>query len=526
MRDASSSCPAPAGPCVLAAKTAERKHPTQKPAGTLAALLVAGTLLPTACTTSAGEAQNDPLPVPSSKLRVLVLTDIENEPDDAQSLVRFLLYVNEMDVEGLLATTSVWMRDTTRVDKIQGHIEAYREVRDNLLVHADGYPETDFLLSQVKTCRDAYGMNGVSEGNDTEGSEQIIATVDKEDDRPLWISVWGGANCLAQALWKVRETRTPEELDAFVAKLRVYTISDQDDSGPWMRQEFPNLFYVVTPSSPHDGDDYKYATWVGISGDHFHGMFEGPNFEIVDNPWLSENIRTGHGPLAARYPATAYLMEGDTPSFMNLFRNGLAGHISPSYGGWGGRYAVSQPEGESRPIWTNSDDTVLAFDGNTYTTNHATVWRWREGGLTNPDPALRRDCIELYKAAIPPARELGARYVKFWPGQDGYDYPFQADYEDLWKYSVDAVREVAASAPNIQFAIECKFKEPRTHMLFCNVATTLLAIEDMGVNNVGIVTLRKLDALLDRLDVAALREAQTRQDALAAQRLVLDLFLG
>ena len=112
---------------------------------------------------------------------------------------------------------------------------------------------------------------------------------------------------------------------------------------------------------------------------------------------------------------------------------------------------------------------------------------YRKGGLTNPDPAVRRQCIDMYTAAIEPARELGAKYVKFWPGQDGYDYPFQADYADLWKYSVDAVREVAASAPDMQFAIECKFKEPRTHMLFCNVATTLLAIEDMGVDNVGIV---------------------------------------
>ena len=73
----------------------------QKSAGTLAVLLVAATLLPTACTRSVGEAQNDPLPAPSSKSRVLVLTDIENEPDDAQSLVRFLLYTNEMDVKGL-----------------------------------------------------------------------------------------------------------------------------------------------------------------------------------------------------------------------------------------------------------------------------------------------------------------------------------------------------------------------------------------------------------------------------------------
>ncbi len=240
--------------------------------------------------------------------------------------------------------------------------------------------------------------------------------------------------------------------------------------------------------------------------------------------------------------------------------------------------------------------------------------KYRKGGLTNPDPALRRDCIDLYKAAIPHARELGAKYVKFWPGQDGYDYPFQTDYEDLWNYSVDAVHEVAESAPDMQFAIECKFKEPRTHMLFCNVATTLLAIEDMDVDNVGIVmdlghsffaretpsealqlahrrgrltsvevndnwrewdddmtagsvhlietlefmytlrkigwdevilldqfpfredpvqaaresitTLRKLDALVDRIDVDALREAQNNQDALAAQRLVLDLLLG
>lgn len=338
-------------------------------------VLVAMSIL-TACATAVPTETTEAY---ETKTRVLVLTDIENEPDDAQSLVRFLLYSNEMDVEGLLATTSVWMRDTTRADKIRGHIEAYEQVRSNLMAHAGGYPEAEDLKALVKSCRPVYGMEGVGEGNGTEGSAHIIAAVDKDDDRPLWVSVWGGANCLAQALWTVRKTRTPEEVDAFVAKLRVYTISDQDDSGPWMRREFPNLFYIVTPSSPHGGEDYKYATWVGISGDNFHGNFTGPNFVLVDNPWLSENIRTNHGPLGARYPATEYLMEGDTPSFFNLFQNGLAGYVSPSYGGWGGRYTVSQPDGESRPIWTNSDDTVLAYDGNTYTTNHATVWRWREG---------------------------------------------------------------------------------------------------------------------------------------------------
>jgi len=311
--------------------------------------------------------------------RVLVLTDIENEPDDAQSLVRFLLYSNEMAVEGLLATTSVWMRDTTRADKILGHVEAYGEVRDNLLVHANGYPEAEALKNQVKSCKAVYGMEGVGEGMDTEGSEHIIATVDKPDDRPLWISVWGGANCLAQALWKVRETRSQEELDAFVSKLRVYTISDQDDSGPWMREQFPHLFYIVTPSNPRGSEGYSVATWVGISGDNFHGNFAGPDSNLVENPWLLEHIRTGHGPLCERYPAIEYLMEGDTPSFFNLFRNGLASDVSPSYGGWGGRYRLYQPEGEPRPFWTNDTDSVLAFDGNWYNTNHATIWRWREG---------------------------------------------------------------------------------------------------------------------------------------------------
>ena len=240
--------------------------------------------------------------------------------------------------------------------------------------------------------------------------------------------------------------------------------------------------------------------------------------------------------------------------------------------------------------------------------------KFQKGALTNPDSHLRGEAIELYKRAIQIARELGAKYVKFWPGQDGYDYPFQADYELLWRYSVEGVREVAASAPEMQFGIECKFKEPRTHMFFSNVANTLLAIQAMGVDNVGIVfdsghsflaketpaeavqlaarhgrltsvevndnwrdwdddmavgsvhlietlefllalrtigwdevilldqfpfredpvaaaresirTVRQLDALLDRLDLKALKAAQGRHDALAAQRLVLDLFLN
>lgn len=314
--------------------------------------------------------------------RVFVLTDIENEPDDAQSMVRFLTYSNQWDVEGLVATTSVHMQENTAVWRIREIVEAYGKVRDNLNKHEPGYPTAEYLLSIIKEGLPDYGMRAVGEGNDSPGSELLISAVDKEDPRPLWVTVWGGPNVLAQALWKVRATRSPDEVEAFVSKLRVYTISDQDDSGPWIREEFPNLFYITSPGF-HAGGAYHHATWSGISGDKFWGRFVGADFSIVDNPWLDEHIRS-KGPLGAQYPHTKYLMEGDTPSFLNLIDNGLSNPERPDWGGWGGRYEFYTPrmqkwfiEPETRPFWTDAVDEVMGADGNWHTSNKATLWRWR-----------------------------------------------------------------------------------------------------------------------------------------------------
>ncbi len=318
--------------------------------------------------------------VPEEKPRVIVLTDISNEPDDEESLVRFLVYSNEYDVEGLIATTSVWLKDTVRPERIQERVTAYGQVRDNLLKHASGYPTREHLLSVIKTGRPEFGMNGVGESKGSEGSRHIIEVVDKPDQRPVWVCIWGGANCLAQALWDVKYTRSAEALDAFVSKLRVYTISDQDNSGRWMRITFPNLFYIVSPSSV-DNQEYQRATWTGISGDRLYQNGAMYRFELVDNPWLEKNIIQDHGPLGALYPRLKYIMEGDTPSFFSLINNGLGSSISPSYGGWGGRYVLHQAYGEIRPIWTNARgtrDTVAAENGMSYTSDQATIWRWRE----------------------------------------------------------------------------------------------------------------------------------------------------
>jgi hypothetical protein len=182
------------------------------------------------------------------KPRVIVLTDIENEPDDAMSLVRFLVYSNQWDVEGLIATTSVHQQKKIATWRIREILEAYGEVRDNLEKHETGFPTKDYLMSLVRDGLADYGMNAVGKGMDSPGSELLIQAVDKNDNRPVWVLVWGGPNCLAQALWKVKNTRTPAELAKFVSKLRVYAISDQDDSGPWIRKTFPICFTLPVPA--------------------------------------------------------------------------------------------------------------------------------------------------------------------------------------------------------------------------------------------------------------------------------------
>lgn len=345
------------------------------------------------------------------KPRVFVLTDIDNEPDDAMSLVRFLTYANQFEVEGLVATTSVHQRSRVAPQSIRRIVEAYGKVRDNLELHEPGYPTGPALLALVTEGLPAYGMLAVGEGKDSPGSEALLRAIDRDDSRPLWVCVWGGSNVLAQALWKIRATRPAEALGHAVSRLRVYAISDQDDSGPWLRKEFPDLFCIVSPGFSAGGA-YHHATWSGISGDYFHARCAGADFSLVTNEWLDRNVRR-KGALGAEYPRWEYLMEGDTPSFLGLISNGLNEPEHPHYGGWGGRYELYTPRlqkwhlhAETRPVYTDADDEVLGVDGRWHDTNHATIWRWREDFQN--DFAARMDwTIKPYREANhPPVPKL------------------------------------------------------------------------------------------------------------------------
>jgi hypothetical protein len=347
-----------------------------------------------------------PLLAGAAKPRLLVLTDIGGDPDDQMSLVRLLTYANHMDIEGLVATPPGGATRPVNPDHIHRIVAAYGKVRDNLELHEPGFPAAERLQALVASGVPLGDMDGVGEGKDSSGSELLIAATDRADPRPLWVAVWGGPNVLAQALWKVRATRSAAELDRFVAKLRVHAISDQDDSGPWIRKEFPGMFYIVTPGI-NAGGGFHHATWIAIGGDKFHGRFGGADFSLVTNEWLDRHVRR-KGPLGAVYPHWEFMMEGDTPSFLGLINNGLNVPERPDWGGWGGRYELYTPrtekwfiEPETRPIWTNVQDEVLGIDGQWHTTNHATIWRWRSAYQN--DFAARMDwTIKPYKEANHP----------------------------------------------------------------------------------------------------------------------------
>jgi xylose isomerase len=113
--------------------------------------------------------------------------------------------------------------------------------------------------------------------------------------------------------------------------------------------------------------------------------------------------------------------------------------------------------------------------------------KFAKGAFTNPDSGIRRLANEMVNEAADVVRHFNASYVKLWPGQDGWDYPFQVDHKELWTASVDGVGQLADENPDLKFVIEYKPREPRVHMSYDSVARTLLAIEKIGLPNVGIL---------------------------------------
>lgn len=319
-------------------------------------------------------------------VRLVVMTDIGGDPDDQQSLVRLLVHADQFELEGLLTSSRLEHGQDTRPELIYEQLAAYAKVYPNLLKHSKKFPLPDSLR---KIVQDGQGdQEKMGEGHDTPASEWLIRVVDKPDLRPVWVAVWGGQRELAQALWKVKSTRSPAEAEAFVRKLRVYVIENQDGHERWILKQFPALFMISSgyvnlgfPLSPRIREYSAYR-----------GMYMTGDETLVGSGWVQAHIKGRENPLAAGYPldggGVKGLKEGDTPSFLGWLPNGLNIPERPDWGGFGGRF---------RRLRTDLFTDIVDFQDGVWN-ERLSVSRWRP--FFQNDFAARLDwCVRPYAEA-------------------------------------------------------------------------------------------------------------------------------
>ncbi len=205
------------------------------------------------------------------KPRIVIMSDIGDcnvEPDDMESAIRLFSYADQFEIEAFMTTVG-WNCDPYPQEwgkVLEQVIDAYGVDVENLRKRSSqtaflsldeengkqkmGYwPSVDYIRSRAIAGSHRGGIGVIGEGNDSPGSNFLIQLADEDDDRPIWVAAWGGANTLAQAIWRVQQTRTEKELKTFLHKFRLYTITDQDmkydmrlnlaySSHQWMRREF------------------------------------------------------------------------------------------------------------------------------------------------------------------------------------------------------------------------------------------------------------------------------------------------
>jgi hypothetical protein len=342
----------------------------------------------------------------ADRSRVLVLTDISSltprvrEPDDGQSLVRLLLFSNEFDIEGLIASSNMGHGQIVRPELILEAIDAYEKVHPSLLRHDRNYPPPAALRAVTKAGQPIAGPkvaydDSVGPGKDTAASDWILRAAAKRDPRPLWILTWGGSADLAQALWRLRADRPPAEQRRLIANLRIHSIYDQDSTGPAIKRDWPDLFYITRNH--------------GV-----RGMYRGGDTALVSSDWVETHVTAAHGPLGALYPnydggdiwsgklgRVRGIKEGDTPSFLSLFPNGLNRPDRPELGGWGGRMT---PEDPRRLRWIDiADPDAPPADPDP---RMSAVHRWRPD-FQNEMQARLDWCVKAPKEANhPPVARL------------------------------------------------------------------------------------------------------------------------
>jgi hypothetical protein len=286
-----------------------------------------------------------------------------------ESMVRLMAYADMFEIEALLTSVG-WNCDpypAEWAEYLQRVIEAYRKDVPKLMRRSGqqefmpledenkqqyiGYwPSADYVKSRAVMGSIHGGIKAIGADNDSPGSELLIRLADEDDTRPIYVAAWGGANTLAQAIWRVKQTRSAEELKKFVRKFRIYTITDQDmqysmrmnrsySSHMWLRKEFADDLQFV----------WDEGTWQ-------------EQCELGKRHWQQhkDNIQ-GRGALGGEYPTYKWGVEGDTPSFLYVMPNGLNNPEDPHQAGWAGYHERGMCADSLTTAWTSWQEPVRSI---------------------------------------------------------------------------------------------------------------------------------------------------------------------
>ncbi len=361
------------------------------------------------------------------KNRLVILADMGNEPDEEQQMTHMLMYANEFDIEGLIAVTGKYLRKDPQPELFYKLIEGYDKVVDNLRIHADGWPETSYLLGTVREGQYRYGIQDTAIGRkSSSGSKLIEEIMAKPDPRPIYIVVNAGSNTLAQALIDFEAKHSKEDFQTALEKLRVFENGSQDNAGAWICSKYPSINWIRS----------NYQTYC-YGGPSIDGMVDnsgkqnelGPHTwepyaysGLGQHQWALEHIKGNHGPLGRLWPirqfrggGVSFLEGGGTIPWLGLVNKGLYDINHPHWGGWSGLFSrekeknywskhsdISVDEEKVAPFyvykempdtWTNPENGDIYEDS-----IFSPVWRWRRAFYN--DFVCRMDwCQEDYENA-------------------------------------------------------------------------------------------------------------------------------
>ena len=360
------------------------------------------------------------------KSRVIVLTDMLNEPDDSQTMVRLLIYANKFDIEGLIAVSSCHQfagkkdliedRNNVHPEEIVKRIKAYSKVLPKLREHENNWPSEAFLLKKVGSGPAGYGMSDVGKGKSTSGSKLITQALLKEDDRPLYVCINAGANCLAQALIDLHEIADSSTFRNCIKKLRVYDDAGQDDAGAWIANTYPQIHYQRSQLQV-----FNFMSEKGpVTWDSTLTPGEG------QHKWAAKHVQKKHGPLGELYPTRFKwkqpgiyhtLEGGGTSTWIGHVNHGLYVPEEMTWGGWGGRFEnekqkniladqlkwadMVETENPFKPFYMYpqaKDNWTDPLTGIHYNDIGTPIYRWRKA-YQNDFQARMDWCIEEYENA-------------------------------------------------------------------------------------------------------------------------------